>query len=60
MWEHVGPMAALLAAAALALTGCGLGAGRAPAGVQMLVTGDFGEQALHRAGGLAVRGRRRS
>ena len=31
----------------LALTGCGLGAGRAPTAVRLLVTSDFGERVLH-------------
>jgi Domain of unknown function (DUF4430) len=37
------PLAVLLAAA---LAGCGLGAGRAPGGVQLLVTRDFGARVL--------------
>jgi hypothetical protein len=43
-----GPLAALLASALLALlaTGCGLGAGKAPGGVQLLVTRDFGASTI--------------
>jgi uncharacterized protein DUF4430 len=47
---------AILAVASLTLAGCGLGAGRAPTGVQLLVTQDFGLQLLHRNGALTVRG----
>jgi hypothetical protein len=47
---------ATLAVASLALAGCGLGAGKAPSGVQLLVTQDFGSQFLHRNGALTVRG----
>jgi hypothetical protein len=43
-------------AVSLALIGCGLGAGQAPTGVQMLVTRDFGGRQLHRVAGLKVRG----
>jgi hypothetical protein len=43
-------------AAVLALVGCGLGAGQAPSGVQVLVTRDFGGSQLHRAVGLRVQG----
>ncbi len=39
-------------AAALALAGCGLVAGSAPSGVQLLVTRDFGSRVLRSAGGL--------
>jgi hypothetical protein len=38
--------AALALALAAALAGCGLGAGRAPGGVQLLVTRDFGARVL--------------
>jgi hypothetical protein len=38
------------------LAGCGLGAGHAPSGVQLLVTRDFGLQLVHRNSGLTVRG----
>jgi uncharacterized protein DUF4430 len=37
------------AAAGLACGGCGLGAGRAPTAVQLLVTRDFGARVLHRS-----------
>jgi hypothetical protein len=46
--------AAVLVAAALA--GCGLGAGKAPGGVQLTVTRDFGAQVLGRAGAPRVNG----
>ena len=48
--------AAAVVAVSLALIGCGLGAGRPPGGVQLLVTQDFGSQFLHRNGALTVRG----
>jgi hypothetical protein len=46
--------AAVLVAAVLA--GCGLGAGKAPGGVQLTVTRDFGAQVLRRAGAPRVNG----
>ncbi len=42
--------------AALALAGCGLGAGPAPTTVQLLVTREYGSQVLHRSGSLSARG----
>ncbi len=52
--------ASLLAAAAvlgaLALSGCGLGAGPAPSAVQLVVTRDFGSRVLGRTGALKVKG----
>jgi hypothetical protein len=52
--------ASLLAAAAvlgaLALSGCGLGAGPAPSAVQLVVTRDFGSRVLGRIGALKVKG----
>ncbi|HEV3282833.1 MAG TPA: DUF4430 domain-containing protein [Solirubrobacteraceae bacterium] len=47
---------AALAVTSLTLAGCGLGAGKAPSGVQLLVTQDFGLGFLHRSGALTVRG----
>jgi hypothetical protein len=43
-------------AASFAFIGCGLGAGRAPTAVQVLVTQDFGAHELHRVAGLKVQG----
>jgi hypothetical protein len=48
--------ASLLVLAALALGGCGLGAGPAPSAVQLRVTRDFGGRALHETNGPKVRG----
>jgi hypothetical protein len=48
--------ALVLALIAVAATGCGLGAGPTPSGVQLTVTRDFGAHVLHRSGSLAVRG----
>jgi hypothetical protein len=42
--------------ASLAAAGCGLGAGRAPSAVQVLVTREFGAQALRQIDRPAVRG----
>lgn len=54
------PAAALalfsLAAVALLLTGCGLGAGSAPRSVSLLVTRDFGARVLHEQGNPRVGG----
>ncbi len=47
---------AALALAALTLTGCGLGAGRPPTGVQLLVSGNFGASVLHTTSAPQVRG----
>jgi hypothetical protein len=47
---------AALAVTSVTLAGCGLGAGKAPSGVQLLVTQDFGLGFLHRSGALTVRG----
>jgi hypothetical protein len=47
---------ALIAMTALALAGCGLGAGRAPTGVQLLVSRDFGASALRATSAPQVRG----
>lgn len=44
--------AALLAALALALAGCGLAVGPAPSAVQLLVTSDFGNRVLEHSGDL--------
>ena len=41
---------------AAALAGCGLGAGKAPGGVQLTVTRDFGAHVLGRAGAPQVKG----
>jgi len=41
---------------ALALAGCGLGAGTAPSGVKLLVTSDFGARVLPAIGPLQVKG----
>jgi hypothetical protein len=49
-------ISALLALAAFTLAGCGLGAGRAPTEVHLLVTRDFGERVLHESGALKARG----
>jgi hypothetical protein len=46
----------LLTLAALALTGCGLGAGPAPSAVQIRVTRDFGRSVLHDTGAPKIRG----
>jgi len=46
----------LLGAVALALAGCGLGAGTAPSGVKLLVTSDFGARVLPASGPLQVKG----
>ena len=46
----------LLGAAALALGGCGLGAGPAPTATQLLVTRDFGARVLYRSGAPRVSG----
>ncbi|HEX3909574.1 MAG TPA: DUF4430 domain-containing protein [Solirubrobacteraceae bacterium] len=43
---RLGLLAALAAAAAALASGCGLGAGKAPGGVQLLVTRDFGASTL--------------
>ena len=48
-----GPVAALLA---LALGGCGLGAGPAPTAVQLVVTRDFGARVLRQSGAPRVNG----
>jgi uncharacterized protein DUF4430 len=56
LWRHDGALGALAALASLLLAGCGLGAGRAPSSVQLLVTRDFGEEFLHRSAALRVRG----
>jgi hypothetical protein len=42
--------------AAVALAGCGLGAGSAPSGVSLVVTSGFGAHVIHRAGPLKVKG----
>jgi hypothetical protein len=42
--------------AAVALAGCGLGAGTAPSGVKLLVTSDFGARVLLATGPLQVKG----
>jgi hypothetical protein len=47
---------ALLALGALALSGCGLGAGRAPSAVQLLITRDFGAHVLQRTYNPKLRG----
>jgi hypothetical protein len=44
------------AAAAILLSGCGLGAGKAPGGVQLLVTREFGASTLHSFSAPQVRG----
>jgi Domain of unknown function (DUF4430) len=49
----VGVVAVLVA---VALAGCGLGAGKAPGGVQLTVTRDFGAHVLGRAGAPQVKG----
>jgi len=55
--EVVGVRAcALIVVAALALAGCGLGAGSAPSAVNLTVTRDFGETVLPSKGPLAVVG----
>lgn len=43
--------------AAVALAGCGLGAGRAPNGVSLLVTSRFGADVVHPSGPLKLTGR---
>ena len=43
-------LVSLLGAVALALAGCGLGAGTAPSGVKLLVTSDFGARVLPASG----------
>jgi hypothetical protein len=50
----VGGVAAVLVAATLA--GCGLGAGKAPTGVQLTVSRDFGARVLGRAAAPQVKG----
>jgi hypothetical protein len=48
---HIGALGA-----ALALAGCGLGAGSTPKAVQLLVTRDFGAQRLHSNGAPKING----
>jgi Domain of unknown function (DUF4430) len=48
--------APLLALGALALGGCGLGAGRAPGAVQLVITRDFGARVLRQIDRPAVKG----
>ena len=48
--------AGLFALAALALAGCGLGAGRAPSAIQLRVTRDFGARSLQQAVAPKLRG----
>jgi hypothetical protein len=50
------PVVVAVLAVSLALAGCGLGAGRAPSAVQVLVTRDFGGQVLHQIDRPAIRG----
>ncbi|HUB77105.1 MAG TPA: DUF4430 domain-containing protein [Solirubrobacteraceae bacterium] len=50
------PLAVVVAAASLALAGCGLLDASAPTAVQVLVTRDFGSQVLHRSGSLKATG----
>lgn len=45
-----------LALCAVALGGCGLGAGPAPSAVKLSVTRDFGARVLHHSGALKLRG----
>jgi hypothetical protein len=47
---------ALAVLAALALVGCGLGAGATPSDVSLLVTSGFGAHVIHAAGPLKVKG----
>ncbi len=47
---------ALAVLAAVALAGCGLGAGSAPSGVSLLVTSGFGAHVVHPSGPLKVKG----
>jgi hypothetical protein len=47
------PLAVL---AAVALAGCGLGAGSAPSGVSLVVTSGFGAHVIHQTGTLKVKG----
>jgi hypothetical protein len=42
--------------AAVALAGCGLGAGSAPSGVSLVVTSGFGAHVIHSSGRLTVKG----
>jgi hypothetical protein len=48
---------AAVVAVSFAFIGCGLGAGRAPTAVRVLVTQDFGARELHRATRLKVQGK---
>jgi hypothetical protein len=49
-------MLATLALTALALAGCGVGAGPTPSGVSLLVTSGFGQRVLRPTGALQVKG----
>jgi hypothetical protein len=49
-------MVTVAAIMAATVTGCGLGAGKAPGGVQLTVTRDFGAHVLGRAGAPQVKG----
>ncbi|HUA73797.1 MAG TPA: DUF4430 domain-containing protein [Solirubrobacteraceae bacterium] len=51
-----GLLAGALAALAAVVSGCGLGAGKAPGGVQLLVTRDFGAVTIDAAGAPKLRG----
>jgi hypothetical protein len=54
--SRAGVMVSAAVLVAAVLTGCGLGAGKAPGGVQLTVTRDFGAQVLGRAGAPRVNG----